>query len=293
MGLGQMGSRYARRYLEAGFAVTVWNRTPDKAKPLASAGARAVHSPAAALAASEVVIVALENAGALEGTLLTPETRSHLRAAHLVIDTSTVHPEAARRACAVLAEHGCSYLDAPVSGGTNGAARGTLSILVGGDEGVFERARPALEVLGTPHRIGGTGAGQIAKLVNQVIVAITIGAVAEGLFLAERAGIDSGKLLTALRGGFADSRILREHGDRMVRRDFRPGAANRIFCKDLAAIEKLAADVAAVLPLSTRATSAFAALIAAGQAESDHSSYFNYLALVNSDPLTAGDRRST
>src|SRR5690606_8366833 len=140
-----------------------------------------------------------------------------------------------RSAAAVLAASGVRYVDAPVSGGTVGAEQGTLTIMVGADPDTFQLARPFLERLGRPHRVGPTGAGQIAKLVNQVIVAVTIGAVAEGLFLAERAGLDAVQLLSILQGGFADSRILREHGQRIVQRSFEPGAANRVFLKDLEA----------------------------------------------------------
>lgn len=279
-----MGARYARRFIAAGFPVTVWNRSPAKAQALAAEGASIALTPAAALDAADVIVAALENAAAFEQTFLTPETLRHFDSRHLLIDTGTVHPGASRAANAQLAQRGCRYLDAPVSGGTVGATNGTLTILVGGEPADFERARPVFQVLGSPHLLGPCGAGQIAKLANQVIVAVTIGAVAEGLFLAERAGVDAAALLGALQGGFADSRILREHGPRMVQRHFAPGAANRIFMKDLTAIGTLAGEQGATLPLTRQAAAGFAQLIAAGHGEQDHSSYFNYLGLINTPP---------
>jgi 2-hydroxy-3-oxopropionate reductase len=279
VGLGQMGARYAQRFIDAGFRVVVWNRNPARAEALASAGAVVAESVADAISAADIIIAALENSAAFEATVLSPEALRRMSPRHLIIDTSTVHPDSARQAAAVLAKHQVQYIDAPVSGGTRGAAEGTLTILVGANAEQFENIRPVLTVLGKPHLLGPTGAGQIAKLVNQTITAVTIGAVGEGLYLAKRAGLDPAQLLSTLQGGFADSRILREHGARMVRGDFTPGAANRIFLKDLNAIAALAQDVSTALPLTARIRDAYVELIAAGHGEQDHSSYFNYLAL--------------
>ena len=279
VGLGQMGARYAQRFIDAGFRVVVRNRNPTRAAPLVAAGAVAAESVAEAIAAADMVIVALENSAAFEATVLSPEALRRMNPRHVIIDTGTVHPDSAQQAATILANHHVSYIDAPVSGGTRGAAEGTLTIFVGANVEAFERIRPVLTVLGKPHLLGPTGAGQVAKLVNQTITAVTIGAVAEGLFLAQRAGLDPAQLLSALQGGFADSRILREHGSRMVRADFTPGAANRIFLKDLNAIATLAQDVSTTLPLTARIRDAYVELVAAGQGEQDHSSYFNYLAL--------------
>jgi 2-hydroxy-3-oxopropionate reductase len=275
-----MGARYARRFLDAGYPVSVWNRSPHKARELTAAGALLADSPAAAVAGADIIITALENATAFRETVLTTETLSRFERKRLLIDTGTVHPRDALAAQAALAPSGCGYLDAPVSGGTLGAAQGTLTILVGGTAGDFERASAAFAVLGRAHLLGPTGSGQIAKLVNQTIVAVTIGAVAEGLFLAERAGLEPAALLAALQGGFADGRVFREHGARMARRDFRPGAANRIFLKDLSAIGTLAREHGTVLPLTRETTAAFLRLIGSGYGELDHSSYFHYLEML-------------
>lgn len=279
IGLGQMGARYAQRFLAAGLDVVVWNRSHQRSTPLAEAGAQIAENPAAAIRGADVVVAALENATAFVESCSSPDALASYRPGQLVIDTSTVHPDSARAAFSALAERGARYLDAPVSGGTRGAAAGTLTILVGGERSDFDRANAILSVLGTPHLLGPTGSGQIAKLANQVIVAVTIGAVAEGLFLARRAGLDIAQLVSVLQGGFADSRILREHGDRMVKSDFSPGAANRVFLKDLNAITELANGLSAELPMTSRALHAYQRLVESGESEADHSSYFKFLEL--------------
>jgi len=274
IGLGNMGHHYAARLLDAGYRVTVWNRTAEKMTLLIATGAITAPSVAAAVAAAPFVICALEHAEAFAATLLSPASLAALPSHRLIVDMSTVSPEAARFAAQRLAARGASYLDAPVSGGTRGAAAGTLTLLVGGAAADVLAAKPVLEVLGKVHHVGPIGAGQTAKLVNQVIVAGTIGAVAEGLVLAERAGLDVASLLEALKGGFADSRVLREHGDRMVRRDFMAGASNRVFLKDLNAIHELATSCGLDLPLTEQLRAGYRELIDAGYAEEDHSGFW-------------------
>jgi 2-hydroxy-3-oxopropionate reductase len=282
IGLGQMGSRYGRRLLDAGVKLTVWNRSQHRTQPLAELGARVAPSASAAIASGRIVICALENSAAFSSTLLSPEALDSLSPEHIVIDTSTVNPKDSCAASDILSTRGTRYLDAPVSGGTHGAAEGTLTIFVGGKPDDFHVVAPVLEILGTPHLLGPTGAGHKAKLANQVMVAVTIGAAAEGLFLAQRVGLDPAQLLSAFRGGFADSRILREHGDRMARSDFTPGAANRVFLKDLNAVASMADEQSTVLPLLLHCQRAFSELIASGLGEHDHSSYFEYLSMLNS-----------
>lgn len=274
IGLGNMGRNYAARLLNAGFPVTVWNRTPERTRPLATNGASVAASIADAVAAASLVIAALEHADAFDATLLSPASMQTLTPGHLVVDMSTVSPAAARAAAQRLQTRGASYLDAPVSGGTRGARSGTLTVLMGGKASDILRVRPVLEVLGKLHHVGPVGAGQTAKLVNQVIVAGTIGAAAEGLVLAERAGLDLAVLLEALQGGFADSRVLREHGDRMIRRNFIAGASNRVFLKDLEAIRTLASSCNLDLPLAEHLRRGYSDLVEAGYAEEDHSSFW-------------------
>lgn len=271
IGLGRMGAPMARRLLDAGLRLTVWNRTPDKAAPAVARGATLAVSAAAA-GQADIVITMLEN-GAVVDELVTQHLSPSLRPGAMLIDMSSIPPDLARTHAAALAARGVGYLDAPVSGGTKGAADGTLTILAGGQAPDFERARVAFAPLGTPHHVGAHGAGQTAKLVNQAIVAVTIGAVAEGLHLARRCGLDAGVLRHALAGGFADSRILREHGRRMVESDFTPGAANTIFLKDLNTIAAVSADVGVRLPLVEEITDAYRQLVAGGHAQDDHASY--------------------
>lgn len=274
IGIGNMGAHYAARLLAAGRRVIVWNRTSEKTHPLVAAGATAAASVAEALGAATILISALEHSGAFDAAMLSAQSLAAVTDQHLIVGTSTVSPEAARTAARRLRERGAGYVDAPVSGGTRGAAAGTLTILAGAEAADLERARPVLDVLGKVHHLGAVGAGQTAKLVNQVIVAGTIGAVAEGLVLAERAGLDPAAVLAALQGGFADSRVLREHGERMVRRDFLAGASNRVFLKDLLEIRALAASSGVVLPLAEELRRGYQELIDAGYAEDDHSSYW-------------------
>jgi 2-hydroxy-3-oxopropionate reductase len=277
VGLGQMGTRYASRLLGAGWRVTVWNRSADKADGLVAQGARRAAS-LAEVASFPMVISALENAGAFEETMLSAECMARWTRQALLIDTATVGPTAACGFASRLAARGVRYVDCPVSGGTRGAAEGNLTLLVGADDDAFTAAQPLLRVLGRPHLLGPVGHGQSAKLANQTIVAGTIAAVAEGLRLAQAAGLDGEPWLRALQGGFADSRILQEHGRRMLERDFAPGAANRVFLKDLNAISDAAARYRVELPATQLVRKQYQELVASGRGELDHSSYFEILA---------------
>lgn len=236
LGCGLMGTPIARRLLAAGYPVTVWNRTRSKAEALIADGARIAPSPSRAVAKADIVITMLENGEVVENVLFNsalPGAAAGLRPGTLVIDMSSILPEQAQSHSDQLDHLGVPVLDAPVSGGTVGAEAGTLAIMVGGAEVEFERARPVLEVLGRPVHVGPTGAGQLTKLANQMIVGITIGAVAEALLLAQRGGADPAKVREALRGGFAESRILEVHGQRMVEGDFAKRGSLAIQLKDL------------------------------------------------------------
>ena len=235
LGCGLMGAPMARRLLAAGHPLTVWNRTRHKAEALREAGATVAATPAEAVARADIVITMLEHGGVVQTVLFEgPEAAVHgLRAGTLVVDMSSILPEQAQDHAARLAAVGAAALDAPVSGGTLGAEAGTLAIMAGGEDAAFERARPVLLALGRPVHVGPAGSGQLAKLANQMIVGITIGAVAEALLLAERGGADPARVREALRGGFADSRILEVHGQRMVDGDFAKRGSMAIQLKDL------------------------------------------------------------
>lgn len=250
LGTGLMGAPMARRLLGAGFDVTVWNRTIAKAQALAPDNARVAESAAAAVAEAEIVVLMLET-GPIVGEVLFGEgaVAAALNPGALVVDMSSIPPSTARDHALKLGQMGVGHLDAPVSGGTRGAAEGTLAIMAGGPDDAFERAAPVFAAMGRAIRVGPSGAGQLAKLANQVIVAVTIGAVSEALLLASAGGADAGAVREAIRGGFAESRILSEHGLRMVERNFLPGGPIRMQVKDLDTALDAAAEAGVTLPL--------------------------------------------
>lgn len=236
LGCGLMGAPMSTRLLNHGYSLTVWNRTRGKAQALAPLGAQVADTPAQAVQHADIVITMLEHGGVVENVLFDPALPGAfkgLKRGSLVIDMSSILPEQAKDHCARLDALGVDYLDAPVSGGTVGAEAGTLAIMAGGMEANFERARAVLEVLGRPVHVGPTGSGQLTKLANQMIVGITIGAVAEALLLAQKGGADPAKVRQALRGGFAESRVLEVHGQRMVDEDFAKRGSLAIQLKDL------------------------------------------------------------
>lgn len=245
-----MGSRMARRLLEAGHEVAVWNRTPEKAEALVESGAVVAASPAQAAAGADALVLSLMNGDAVREVLFASGAAAALEPDRLVIDTSTISPATARTHAQQLMELGHAPLDAPVSGGTRGAESGCLTLMVGGRPEDFTRARPVMRPLGDSTHVGAAGAGQVAKAANQLIVAVSIGAVAEALTLAGRAGVDPAAVRRALLGGFADSRILREHGQRMLDRDFAPGGQVAGQLKDLRIIRELATQCDLRLPLT-------------------------------------------
>ncbi|MDX1756900.1 MAG: NAD(P)-dependent oxidoreductase [Marinobacter sp.] len=270
LGIGLMGAPMTRNLLGAGFSMTLWNRTASKCEPFAGEATVAA-SPAQAVENAEVVITMLENGAVVDEVLVNQGGIEALRPGALVIDMSSVQPSLARRHGELVAARQAGYLDAPVSGGTRGAEAATLSIMAGGSEADVDRARPVLEALGTVTRIGPVGAGQLAKLANQAIVGITIGAVSEALLLAARGGADPVAVRQALMGGFAGSKILEQHGQRMIERDFAPGAPARIQLKDLRMILDEARAEGLTLPLAQQVHNEYLSLLANGHSEVDHS----------------------
>lgn len=233
LGIGLMGSRQARRLLEAGYSLVVWNRSREKAEALAAYGARVADTAAEAAQGASTIILMLESGAIVTDVLFTHGVADALSPSSVVVDMSSIKPGEAQDHAHRLAERGVYHIDAPVSGGTVGAEQGTLAIMAGGDTQVFSRVEPILKVMGRPVHVGPHGAGQLAKLANQIIVGVTIGAVAEALLLAQRGGADPAKVREALRGGFAESRILELHGQRMVARDFVTKGRSVTHLKDL------------------------------------------------------------
>jgi 2-hydroxy-3-oxopropionate reductase len=264
IGLGRMGRPMAERLLAAGHEVVVHNRSRGPVDALAAQGARPAGSAGEVARAADVVITVLPDPDTVEAVVL----GEMVGADALLVDMSTSSPALARR---IHARHPAS-VDAPVSGGVTGAREGSLTIMAGGDEEAVERSRPVLEALGSRiTHIGGPGAGQVAKAANQLVVALNIQALAEALALARAAGVDPADLQEALQGGFADSRVLREHGARMLARDFEPGGALRLHLKDLRRALELAAEHGAELPAGEHVAERVAELVAAGHGDRDHS----------------------
>lgn len=275
-----MGTPMATRLLNHGYTLTTWNRTRSKADALAAKGALVADTPAQAVADADIVITMLEHGGVVEEVLFNPALPGAslgLKAGALVIDMSSILPEQAQAHGPRLAALGVAYLDAPVSGGTVGAEAGTLAIMAGGVEADFERARPVLEVLGRPVHVGPTGSGQLTKLANQMIVGITIGAVAEALLLAQRGGADPAKVRQALRGGFAESRILEVHGQRMVDGDFAKRGSLAIQLKDLRNALHTANGLSFDAPITAHLTDLYAQAADHGFADLDQSGLYREL----------------
>lgn len=233
IGTGLMGFPMARNLARAGHNVTVWNRTRARAEGLEADGAAIADTVASAISDADVILTMLSDGFATEALLDDADVRAALRPGTLWLDMSSAKPEHARTQAALLERLGCRHLDAPVSGGTKGAESASLAIMVGGKVEVFESALPVLTDLGRPVHVGASGAGQLAKLANQTIVAVTIGAVAEAMLLLEKGGADPAAVRQALSGGFADSTILQQHGERMTTGNFVPGGLAKFQVKDL------------------------------------------------------------
>ncbi len=285
LGTGKMGLPMARRLCEAGFELHVWNRTRAKAEPLAALGATVHDQAEQAAAAAPVVVGMLENgqvnAEVLFGQAPGTGAARAMQPGALFIDMASIQPRQAREHAQLLKALGVRQLDAPVSGGTVGAEQGTLAIMAGGDAADFEAARPVFAPLGRATHVGPVGAGQLTKLANQMIVGITIGAVAEALLLAARGGADMAKVREAMMGGFADSRILQVHGQRMVERDFAARARIPIQLKDMRNALATAAELDFDAPITQLFEGLYASAEAQGFADLDHSGLFAELARRN------------
>jgi 3-hydroxyisobutyrate dehydrogenase len=252
IGLGTMGLPMARRLLDAGHGVRVHNRTRERELPLARAGAERAASPAEAVDGCQFAFTMVSDTADVEAVVLGETGAVHgLSEGSVLIDMSTISPRTSREIAARLGERGIDTLDAPVSGGSEGAERGTLSIMVGGEEAVLERAMPLLEVLGrTITLVGPTGSGQLAKAINQVIIAGTYLSVAEGLTLGLKAGLDMDAVLGAVSGGAAGSWGLSNRGPNMIRNEYPLGFRSRLHRKDLQIALEAARELGVSIPLA-------------------------------------------
>lgn len=250
IGLGIMGRGMAHNLLRAGFAVCVWNRTAERMAPLLEAGATAGDNPADVAAQTDIIITCVSDTPDVEAVILGENgVLEGARPGALVIDMSTISPQATRDIADRLAAKAVHMLDAPISGGSEGAARGTLSIMVGGDAAQYERALPVLQAMGqTITHVGPAGAGQMVKLVNQILVVVTMQAVGEALLFAQAGGLDLAKTLTAVAGGAAGSWMLNNRGPQVMQRDWRPGFTIDLQQKDLRLVLEAADQLGVPLP---------------------------------------------
>ncbi|MBW4539661.1 MAG: 2-hydroxy-3-oxopropionate reductase [Myxacorys chilensis ATA2-1-KO14] len=272
IGLGIMGKPMTQNLLRAGYSVVIFNRSQGAITALASGGAIPATSPKHVAEQVDVVITCLPDSPDVEAVVLGSDgVIEGVRPGMMLIDMSTIAPATSRKLYNALSEKGVQALDAPVSGGDIGAQQGTLSIMVGGDESAFERALPLLQAMGKNIvHIGAAGAGQVTKACNQIVVALTVQAVAEALTLAKKSGVDGAKVREALLGGFAQSRVLEVHGDRMLEGRFEPGFKLDLHRKDMNIVLQTGREVGLPLLGSSQVTSLMDSLIAQGMGGFDN-----------------------
>ncbi len=281
LGVGLMGYPMAANLLKAGFKVRAWNRTRSKAERLEPLGAKVCDTPSETVQNVDTVITTLENGAVVTEVLFGSGAVERCAKNTLVIDMSSVAPAIALDHANLLQAKGLRYLDAPVSGGVVGADQGTLAIMAGGLGLDIQNASAIFAALGKVTHVGPHGRGQLCKLVNQSIVAVTIGAVAEGLLLAKAGGADPAKVREAIMGGFCQSRILELHGKRMLERNFVPGGSVKNQLKDLNSVLDVARELNLTLPLTEKVRALFMDLASAGGEGYDHSALLLQLETLN------------
>jgi len=274
IGLGVMGKPMAGHLVKAGYRLVVHNRSRGAVDELVAAGATAAASPAEVARAATVVITMLPDTPDVERVLTGPDgVLSAIQKDAIVIDMSSISPVATERLAKAVAEKGASMLDAPVSGGEIGAINAALSIMVGGEEAAFNRAKPILEKMGNAEKIihiGKSGAGQVCKVCNQVAIGGALSGVSEAIALAKKAGVDAGKVRQALLGGFAASRVLEVHGERMLTGNYKPGFRTKLYQKDLRLANESAGANGVAVPGTANVTQLVNALVASGGGDLDY-----------------------
>lgn len=281
IGIGLMGFPMAKNLLKSGFNLRAYNRSQDKADRLKEFGAEISTSIKDVVTNSDVIITMLTDDAAVEKVMGSDEFISNIKEGATVIDMSSVNPVITKKYAEILKEKNINYLDAPVSGGTIGAEEASLAIMVGGDEKTFKQCYDLLKILGNPTLVGPVTSGQISKLANQIIVGVTIGAVAEAVTLCERSGTNPIKMIEALSGGWADSKILQTHGKRMIDKDFTPKGKTTTQLKDMTNIINAGKAVETHLPISSLIIEMYKDLVADGHGNTDHSSLYNAIEKIN------------
>lgn len=279
IGLGIMGQPMARNVLINGYPLVVYDLSPAAVAALTAQGASAADSPRHLAEQVDIVLLCLPDSPDVQAAMLGPDgVLAGTRAGQIVIDMSTISPVVARELATTAAAQGVTFLDAPVSGGEVGARSGTLSIMVGGDEATLEQVRPLLQTMGQRIlHMGTSGAGQVTKACNQIVIAVTIQAVAEAFVLAAKAGVDPAQVRQALLGGHAYSKVLESQGERFLKHDFTPGFRTRLQYKDLNIALDAGRAYGAPLPASALVQQLYGALLAQGAADVDHAALVTLL----------------
>ena len=281
IGTGLMGYPMAKNLINEKLNLKVFSRTLEKANPLEKLGAIIANSLGEVVKEADIVITMLTDDEAVEKVLGNQEFLNNLKNSSTVIDMSSIKPKIAIQYGKLLKDRNIHFLDAPVSGGTIGAEEGSLAIMVGGDQNVFDGAFDTLKIMGNPTLVGPIGSGQVSKLANQIIVGVTIGAVAEAITLCEKAGVDANKFIKALSGGFADGKILQNHGKRMINKDFSPKGKVSTHLKDMNNILECAGDFKTKLPISNLIKEMFKSLVDQGNSNDDHSALYKEIENIN------------
>jgi 2-hydroxy-3-oxopropionate reductase len=281
IGTGLMGFPMAKNLLKKNLDLKIFSRTLDKSKPLEEFGGKIINSLSEAIIDSDIILTMLTDDDAVEKVLGNSDFLKNLKPSSTVIDMSSIKPKIAIKYGKLLKENNINFLDAPVSGGTIGAEQGSLAIMVGGDQKTFDNAIDVLKIMGNPTLVGPIGSGQVSKLANQIIVGVTIGAVAEAIMLCEKAGVDGNKFIKALSGGFADGKILQNHGKRMIKKDFSPKGKVSTHLKDMNNILECANDFNTQLPISNLIQSMFKSLVDNGNSDDDHSALYKEIENLN------------
>ena len=281
IGTGLMGLPMAKNILKSGFKLKAFNRSIEKAEPLKEFGAEISKSINDVVKDSDFVITMLTDDSAVDTITTSTDFLDNLKSGSTVIDMSSVKPTTATKYGNSLKSKNINYLDAPVSGGTIGAEEASLAIMVGGEQSVFDNSFNILKAMGNPTLVGPIGSGQVSKLANQIVVGVTIGAVAEAITLCEKAGADPVKLIKALAGGWADSKILQTHGKRMIDKDFTPKGKTSTHLKDMNNILECANSYNTHLPISNLVKEMYKTLVDNGHGNTDHSSLYNEIERIN------------
>jgi 2-hydroxy-3-oxopropionate reductase len=281
IGVGLMGFPMAKNLLKSGYQLKAFNRSQDKAERLKEFGAEISVSIKDVVTNSDIIITMLTDDNAVEKVMDSDEFIFNIKEGATVIDMSSVNPVLAIKYSKKLKEKKINYLDAPVSGGTIGAEEATLAIMIGGDEETFRNCYELLKIMGNPTLVGPISSGQISKLANQIIVGVTIGAVAEAVTLCEKSGTNPSKMIEALSGGWADSKILQTHGKRMINKDFTPKGKTTTQLKDMTNIVNAGKAAETHLPISSLIKEMYKDLVADGQGNTDHSSLYKAIEKIN------------